>query len=76
MMLRMSSRLRRLEGMTRSLSPCSQCGGRGHVVVSELNEHDAVPQPPGCAECGEVMHVVMRYVSKPIGYLNSKDNEP
>jgi len=71
----LTSRLRRLEGMARLRSPCAVCGGRGRNVVSYINQHDPVPTPKGCPECGEVMHVIVRFVAKPIGYLSGRKDD-
>ena len=53
---------------------CSLCNGRGPLVVSISDEyyddHDDAQAREGCPECGRARQLLVRYVTKPLGYLD------
>jgi hypothetical protein len=58
----LASRLARIESLK---PPCQHCKGKGRLVVSEVTEHETIPDPAtleGCSVCGCVQHMVIRYV--------------
>ena len=67
--MRLTNRLIRLERV-RQLHNCVICNDRGTYVISRINEGDPVPRPSGCAACGKIHHIIVRYVPKPIPQWN------
>jgi hypothetical protein len=58
-----ASRIKRLEHAAR-IGICPVCDGKGKVVVTYIDEHDPVPEVQGCKTCGEVNHIVVRWVTE------------
>jgi hypothetical protein len=58
-----ASRINRLERYHRT-TQCPVCRGQPPWVVSHVNEHEPVPEVQGCKGCGEVDHLVIRYVNE------------
>ena len=59
----LTSRIRRLE-RDFNTHRCPECGGKGKFGISHAYEEDPAPPVEGCPTCGEVFHIVIRYVNK------------
>ena len=59
------SRLERLEDRF-DIRSCPACGGHGPFVISHVLEDDPAPAVQGCPVCGDAVHIVMRFRTRPL----------
>jgi hypothetical protein len=60
----LTQRVKRLEQFRRG-TPCPICHGNWPFIVSHITDQEQPPAVKGCSECGEVNHIVVRYVTMP-----------
>jgi hypothetical protein len=63
--MRVNARIGRLEERLGS-AECAECHGLGRMTISQVYEDAPPPTVPGCAACGQVFHVILRYRTRPI----------
>jgi hypothetical protein len=57
------TRVKRLERVRNGGGACTDCDGRGPIVISHWNEGDPEPVANGCPSCGEIFHIVVRHIT-------------
>jgi len=60
----LAQRVKRLERF-HTCSPCRTCHGHWPFVVSYINDDQQPPIVKGCPECGDINHIMVRYVKMP-----------